>query len=246
MSRRTITTLGLTALSLFMIVSAGPAQATVDAKPTVLKHDNELFVQSPGDKPHKYKYKTTTSYWSVVATSPLSSTNLDLRLYSDKAGQQLIKTSLMGPGVTDFIAIDSNHRALGTYFPRVDTVSGGGPYTAQLAAGSSSLGAEAQEVDMSSDQVVAIRDTYLAAGTTYRFVLSPGTGLMDADLFLVDSLGDTPSTWVKSRAQSLQSVSGSPGTPVIMQITPNRSDWYGLVIVREGAAGTYDLTRTVL
>jgi len=99
---------------------------------------------------------------------------------------------------------------------------------------------------MTSDQIVAVRDTFLVAGTTYRITLSPGSALMDGDLFLMDSVSDIASTWVKSRAQSLDSAFAPAGSPVVMQLTATRSDWYGLVIVREGVTGTWDLVRTTL
>jgi hypothetical protein len=86
----------------------------------------------------------------------------------------------------------------------------------------------------------------MEAGKTYRFTLSPGTALMDGDLFLMDSLAGTPSTWVKSRAQSLDSAFAAAGSPVVLTITATRTDWYGLVIMRQGVEGTYDLARTTL
>jgi phage protein U len=95
-------------------------------------------------------------------------------------------------------------------------VGGGGTYTVQLAQGAHVLNATPQEVDMESD------------------------------LFLMDSMGDIASTWVKSRAQSLDSAFAPQGTPVVMEFTSTRTDWYGLVIIREGVSGTYDLTRTTL
>jgi len=59
MSRRvTATAVAALALTLSLVVSAAPAQATEDARPTRLKNDKELFLESPGDKDHKYKYRT--------------------------------------------------------------------------------------------------------------------------------------------------------------------------------------------
>jgi hypothetical protein len=247
MSRRTSAALTCAALSLVMITGAVPAQAGEDAKPPRLRDYQPRFQAAPDPGGDMFRYPTTTKYWSVVSISPLSATDLDLRLYGDKGEDELLGTSVLGTGVADFLAVDSNHRDLDRYFPRVDYVSGDtGAYDIQLSQGSQTLGAAAQEVDMTDNEIAAVRDTYLEAGKTYRFVLSPGSSLMDADLFLMGSLPLTPETWVQSRSQAVKATFGSPGAPVIMQITAPRSDWYGLVIVRTGFAGTWDLTRTVL
>lgn len=158
----------------------------------------------------------------------------------------LLGSSLLTAGVTDFIAVDSNHRAFDRYFPRVDTHSGSGNYDVQLAQGDDALGLAPQEVDMTNNEIVAVRDTYLEAGETYRFTLTPGSALMDGDLFLMDSLPLTPATWVKSRAQRVDSGTGPAGSPVVMEFTAPRDDVYGVVIVREGLFGTYDLVKVEL
>jgi len=246
MSRRlTATALTGTALALTMIVTALPAYATEDAKPTRLKNYQVRFQPVPGPEGDKYKYRTTTKYWSVVATSPTSTADTELRLYGDRKEDELLGTSFLGAGATDFVAVDSNHRELDTYFPRVDTASGSGTYDIQLAQGSDSLGVPTQEIDMTDNEIVAVRDTYLVAGETYRFTLTPGSALMDGDLFLMDSLPLTPDTWVKSRSMSLDSGFAPAGSPVVMELVAPRSDWYGVVIVREGVFGTYDLTRSL-
>jgi hypothetical protein len=128
----------------------------------------------------------------------------------------------------------------------VENVGGGGVYYAQLAQGDDYLESAPIEVSMESNEIVAVRDTFLEAGKTYRFTLSPGSALMDADLFLMDSLPTTESTWVKSRAQSLDSAFAPIGQAVVLEIAITRSDWYGLVVQRQGVNGTYDLTRTTL
>lgn len=247
MSRRMLmTAIAGGALALSFVAGTMPAQATETAKPKQLKDYEEQFQGVPGAKDHRYKYSTNTQYWSVVAITMQSTTNLDLDLYSDKAGEHLIKTSILGQGISDFIAVDSNHRDFARYFPRVETVSGGGTYNIQLAQGADVLGSAPQEIDMTNDEVAAVRDTFLEAGTTYRFTLSPGSGVMDGDLFLMDSLPTTESTWVKSRSQAIDSASAPTGQPVVMEFTPSRTDWYGLVILRAGVFGTYDLARTII
>lgn len=246
MSRRiAATALTGAALVLSLLAAAVPAQATEDAKPTRLKAYQELFlaVPEPEVEKHKFKYTARTTYWSVVATSPVTA-DTDLRLFSDRPQTDQIGHSLVSGNVTDFIAVDSNHRPLAQYFPRVETHSGNGAYSVQLAQGTDTVGATPAEVEMKSNEIVAVRDTLLTAGETYRFTLTPGSALMDADIFLMDSLPLTPDTWVKSRVESLHSGHAPAGEPVVMQFVAPRTDWYGLVIVREGVNGTYDLVRT--
>ena len=248
MSRRiTATAFASAALAMSLIVSVTPAQATEDAKPTKLKSGSEQSHAVPGPAGHMYKYVTNTKYWSVVGTDTTTGIDVDLRLYGDKGEDELLGTSFLGAGSVDFLAVDSNHRELDTYFPRIDAVSDvGGGYDIQFAGTGITLGAQPQEVAMLSNELFAVRDTFLEAGKSYRFVLSPGTGLMDADLFLMDSLPLSPTTWVKSKSQAIDGGSAAAGAPVIMEITAPRSDWYGLVISRQGVNGTYDLVRTTL
>lgn len=246
MSRRTLTALVGAAVALALVATAGSAQATDIAKPTKLKNNQEQTHAVPGPSGHMYRYKTTTQYWSVIGIDSPSSIDVDLRLYGDKGEDELLGTSFLSAGVADFIAVDSNHRALDRYFPRVDTVSGSGGYNVQVANGANALTATPQKVDMSGGEIFAVRDTYLEAGKTYQFTLTPGSGVMDADMFLMDSLPLSPPTWVKSRSQSLDSAFAAAGSPVVMQVAVSRSDWYGLVISRQGVFGTYDLVRTTL
>ena len=247
MSRRTITALGLSALSITLIVSAAPAQAADAAKPIKLISGQEQAHAVPGPAGHMYKYATKAKYWSVVGTDTTTGIDVDLRLYGDRGEDELLGTSFLGAGSVDFLAVDSNHRELDTYFPRVDAVSDvGGGYDIQFAGTGITLGSQPQELAMLSNELFAVRDTYLEAGKTYRFVLSPGTGLMDADLFLMGSLPLSPDTWVRSKSQAIDSGSAAAGAPVIMEITAPRSDWYGLVIARQGVNGTYDLVRTTI
>jgi hypothetical protein len=234
-----------TALALAML-AAGPAQAEITAKPTRLKDGVEQSHPTPPPTGHMYKYTTSSSSWSVIGIDSPSSIDVDLRLYGDKGEDELVGTSFASAGVADFIAVDSHHRALDTYFPRVDSVSGTGGYDVQLAQGTVTLGTVPQKVAMLDDQIFVVRDTFMEAGKTYRFTLTPGSSLMDADVFLMDSLPLTSGTWVKSRSQAMRVGTAAAGQPVVMEVVAPRSDWYGLVISRQGVVGTYDLVRTTL
>jgi hypothetical protein len=247
MSRRTTQVLTGSVLALAMAAGSAPAQATEDAKPTKLVSGQEQSHAVPGPTGHMYKYTTTTKYWSVIGTDTTTGIDVDLRLYGDKGEDELLAASVYGQGAVDFIAVDSNHRELDTYFPRIDAVSDvGGGYDIQFAGSGIVLTTQPQEVAMVSNELFAVRDTFLEACKTYRFVLSPGTGLMDADLFLMASSASSESSWVTTRSSAVDTGAANPGAPVIMEYTAPRSDWYGLVISRAGVNGTYDLVRTTL
>ncbi len=141
--------------------------------------------------------------------------------------------------------MDSNHRDFATYFPRVETVSGGGTYNIQLAQGSDILDGTPDEVDMTNDEVVAIRDTFLEAGTTYRFTLTPSRASSTRPV-PHGQPADHGEHLGEVRSQAIDSAFAAAGSPVVMEFTPSRTDWYGLVIVREGVFGTYDLVRTII
>jgi hypothetical protein len=71
-----------------------------------------------------YTFNTTSYYWSVVALS--TTVDYDLRLY-DSNGTPL-GSSTYGTGVTDFVAINSNLRPLGSYRATVNHFAGTGSY----------------------------------------------------------------------------------------------------------------------
>jgi hypothetical protein len=193
---------------------------------------------------HDYRYKTTVNYWSaVVAWSP-NAGDVDLALYDDKAHTQLLENSAWGSGMTDFVAVDSNQRAMGTYFPRIRTASGTGSYYVEFAEGADQLGAGVHQLPMASSDIVAVRDTYLLAGHTYTFTLEPGSLSQDGDMFLMQSNSGVPDTWVQGRSDAVASASGKgAGQTETFQFTPAVTDWYGLVIINELQGGTFTLTR---
>lgn len=248
MARRTITTITSTALALTMLVTGGVAQADDSAgagdaaKLARLKDGVAQFHGVPGPEGDMYRFRTTVTRWSVVAIDPASDTDLELRLYGDKGEDELLGTSFLSTGVADFIAIDSAHRALDTYFPRVDTVVGDGIYDVQLAQSAQVLLDGPQVAPMLDGEIVDVRDTLLFAGKTYRFTVFPGSGLMAADVLLMDSPG-SPADSVRSRSEAVDQAKGVLGKPVTFDYTAPRTDTYGLVIMRQGVSGTYHVLR---
>src|SRR5262249_22960974 len=123
--------------------------------------------------------------------------------------------------------------------------SGSGDYQVQLAQGANSIGADAsQSVTLGSNDVVAVRDTFINAGTTVTFKAIAGSGTQDAELFLMSSDPSNSATWVKGRPSASASASATgPGGTEQFTFTAPLSAWYGLVLVNKAGSGTYTLQR---
>ncbi len=200
----------------------------------------------PTPTPHNYSYNTTTVFWSVVGIRPPAGSDDDLALYDDRAQGTILATSAFGGSTVDFVAVDSNHRPLGDYYPRVNLFSGGGNYQIELAQGANSLGAGgSQAITMGTGDVVAVRDVFLSAGVAVTLRAVPGNSSQDPELFLMASDGTNPGTWYQPRVNARVSASAAgPGGTETITFTPTVSDWYGLVLVNKAGSGTYTLTRS--
>jgi hypothetical protein len=83
--------------------------------------------------------------------------------------------SASSSSAVDFIAIDSNHRPLGDYYPRAFVYTGTGTYHIELAQGADFVNSGSQNVTMGPTDVVVVRDVFLTAGTTTTFKVIPGS-----------------------------------------------------------------------
>jgi hypothetical protein len=193
--------------------------------------------------PHNFGYNTTTNYWSVVAVRPNVGSNIDMQLYDDWGMGSFLKGSSAAGTTTDFIAVDSNRRPLGDYYPRT---FGSGGYLVELAQGSNQLPVGTQTLPMGTTEVVAVRDVFLTAGVKNTFRVTPGNSTQNPALFLMSSNAADSSTWIKSRAQSTKAAfSNGAGQAEVITYTPTVSGWYGLVVINNAASGQYTLKRTV-
>ena len=191
-----------------------------------------------------YGFNTSTNYWSVVAIRPNSVTDYDLTVFDDRGFGSLLGGSGLGAGAVDFIAIDSNRRAFGDYYPRVNVFSGSGNYDIQLAQGAQVLAPGSSAIPMGFTDVVAVRDVFLTAGETTTFRATPNNGGQDAQLFIMGDDPATPSTFLQPRGLALAfSTSGGAGASEQLAFTAPTSAWYGLVLVNASGSGTYTLTR---
>jgi hypothetical protein len=184
-----------------------------------------------------YSATTGHNYWSVVAVYPPATQDYDL--YLNDANGNLLASSTYGSGVVDFVAIDSNHRPLGTYQATVRPFGGAtGPYTVEFADPGTILPRNGttccgEEYVFANGDFVTINDVYLSAGTEY--------GLQNAfhgELFL---MGDDPanaSTWVRGRAAAVAHTSEVPsGAYGCALYRAPRSGWYGLISLDDAPPG---------
>jgi hypothetical protein len=192
--------------------------------------------------PHNFGFNSTTNYWQVVGLKPNSGSSVDLALYDNFSMSTLLKTSTASSNTIDFIAVDSNRRPLGDYYPRV---WGSGGYLTELAQGSTSLPVGSQSFTMGSTDVVVVRDVFMSAGQKNTIRVIPSNSGQNPSLFLMTSTSSS-STWVKSRAQSTKAAfSNGPGASEVFTFTPAVSGWYGVVVLNQAGSGSYTLKRTV-
>jgi hypothetical protein len=206
---------------------------------------DNLVVVRPVATPHNFSMNTTTNFWSAVAVVPSVGSDVDLNVFDDRAQTVPLAGSIGGVDVVDFVAIDSNRRAFGDYYPRVNEFSGGTQYDVEVAQGRNILSpATTQTVPMPFD-MIAVRDTFLTAGVPVTISATPSTTGQNPGLFV---MGDDPAnagTFVRSRFQAVASATvNGPGVGESLSYTPTISGWYGVVITNQHGVGNYTLTRS--
>jgi hypothetical protein len=228
---------------------AGPATADdlgadgVTGKTPLVDYVQQVR-EFPATKAHKYRYSTTWDFWSVVAVETNGAAgDVDLDLYDDASMTQLLELSDYGVGVTDFVAVDTDHRPPGSYFPKVRAFSGTGAYVIELAQGDDVLDSTMQTIPTTVRDVVYVRDTYLVADETYYFSATP-TSNVDVGIFLMASDPVDSETWVQRRSDAASSdVSGPAGEAERISFRPTISQWYGVVVTTQGGDGSFQLRR---
>lgn len=195
--------------------------------------------------PHNFSYSTTSVYWSVAAVRPPAGADYDIYLYDDRAQTALLGTSTYGGSVIDFVAVDSNRRALGDYYPRVLAYAGTGTYQVELAQGTAILNTGSASISMGWSNVVNVLDTYLTAGVPVTISVAPTNGGQDPELLLMGSDPANASTWVRGRPYaSAVATSGGLGVTETLTFTPSTTGWFGVVVTNKTGSGTYTLTRS--
>ncbi len=205
---------------------------------------DRTLLQRPIPTPHNFSFSTSTPYWTVVGVIPFSSTDEDLSLYDDRAQTVFLGGSVFGLETTDFVAVDSNRRTFGDYYPRVNHFSGIGGYDIEVAQGGGAtlVAGVPMTVSMPND-LVAVRDTFLSAGVPVTLSITPAAG-QNVDLFLMGDNPNDATTFVRGRSAAVaSSTSGGAGAAETLTYTPTVTGWFGVVITQRGGTGDVNLTR---
>ncbi|MBO1330129.1 hypothetical protein [Streptomyces sp. VRA16 Mangrove soil] len=194
------------------------------------------------DPAHNYRFDTTKVFWSVVALRPPAGADYDLRLYDDQAQNDLLGASVAGTGVTDFVAINSNVRPTGDYYPRVTQVSGTGDYGVE-ADETEGVFAGSPTVTMGADRLAAVWDLCLPEAEKATYTVTPSGTDQDAELFVVDTTqggGDNVVSRLGATAAGDTAGAGAPESVTV----DLPSGCHGLVLVNKAGSGTYTLTKS--
>lgn len=206
---------------------------------------DNLAVARPVPTPHNFSMNTTTVDWSVIAVLPSVGSDVDLTVYDDRAQTVPLASSIGGVDVVDFVAIDTNRRPLGDYYPRVNEWSGGTPYNIEAAQNRNILAPGSSQIVHMPADLVAVRDTFLTAGAPVLISVTPSTVDQNPGLFVMGDDPGNPATFVRSRfSASASSTGNGPGVTEFLSFTPAISGWYGVVITNQHGVGDYTLTRT--
>ncbi|WP_326722171.1 hypothetical protein OHT59_24960 [Streptomyces sp. NBC_00243] len=198
--------------------------------------------------PQNFSLNTAVQSWSVVALRPSNPNDFNLLLYDDRAQTSVLGGSALGGQTVDFVAIDSNLRPVGDYYPRVSLFQGGpGTYTIESVMGFTTLQpGSSTSFHLDDSQVAAVQDTPLTAGVPVTITLTTTSPISVASLFVMGDDPSAPSTFVQSRSSAVASAVGSNsgGQPVSVTFTPTRTGEYGIVTTFDNVGGDYTLTRS--
>lgn len=213
---------------------AAPASAAVD--PIPLDDGNKGLVSATGSTGDTYTFTTTSRYWSgvLVKSEAMTAGGSDYDMtVADDASKAVLATSTYGSGVMDFVVVDSNLRAPGTYQLTTKLYSGSGwtdiwfRQKNEILPGLSSAPAPVYTV---TDQWLMVKDVYLAAGEclgvkAWRFADSAGQMMV---------MASDPAHPVQGRSAGQATVgwSQSDGNSTVktLRYTAPRAGWYGFVI----------------
>ena len=176
--------------------------------------------------------------WNAVALKSPTNSDYNLWLESTSGYTSTLTTSFYGTGNIDYVLIDGNRNPAPNYYPAVTQGSGTGGYEIEQATHTADIngfGTYGPYV-MPATDIVRIWDTYLITGTTYYFRIRPQSGNASLTMALHKSDGAIPSTWYQSRSNAVATASSAgPGDAVYLKYTATTTDWYGLVVLNNGA-----------
>lgn len=197
---------------------------------------------TPTGTDHNYRFDTTRVFWSVTALRPPAAADYDLRLYDDGAMSTLLASSTQAAGVTDFVAVNSNRRALGDYYPRVHPVSGSGDYRIE-ADETEGVFDGTPTVTMGAGRLAAVWDVCLPAGERATYTVTPSNASQDAELFVLSAeSGGADHVFTRAAAVATGSAHGPGAAESVTVDLPEGC--HGLVVVNRAGSGTYTVAKS--
>ncbi|MDQ1521344.1 MAG: hypothetical protein QOI55_2417, partial [Actinomycetota bacterium] len=193
--------------------------------------------------PHNYGYNTANAYWSVVATRPPGGSDYDFNVYDNRNLTGILASSSYSGSVIDFIAVDSNRRSVGDYYPQVFDYAGTGNYGIEYYDGNTVASNGGHTMSFGSGDVVRTEDSFLSANVPTFFRIVP-TGGLDVEAFLVRSDSANAATFVRSRGSSVAATDAAGfGGAEAFSYTDTASQYDGLIVTNKGGAGSYTVYR---
>jgi hypothetical protein len=205
------------------------------------------YAEAPDTPPQNFGFNTTVHSWSVVALRPSAPTDFDFTMYDDRAQTSFLKASNLNDQAVDFVAIDSNLRPLGDYYPRVDQFRGPGTFRIEHVQAFQTLQpASSSSFRFDDSNVAAVVETDLTAGVPVTIRLTEASVISTASLFIMGDDPSTPATFVQNRSSAVASAVADPifGGPVSVTFTPTRTGRYGVVVTGDNGGGDFTLTRS--
>ncbi|MGP3921917.1 hypothetical protein [Streptomyces sp. 8N616] len=193
---------------------------------------------------HNYRFDTTKIFWSVVTLRPPANTDYDLSLYEDSGLSNLLASSVHTGDATDFVAINSNRRDLGDYYPQVRRPGGTGTGDYRIEGDETEgLLADTQTITMGANRLAAVWDVCLSAQQDVTLTVTPSAGSQDAELYVL-SADSGGSDNVANRTDATASSTGH-GAGDAEQLTVSLGDGcHGVVVVNRAGSGSYTITRS--
>ena len=176
--------------------------------------------------------------WNAVALKSPGGSNYDLRFASAAGYTSSLAYSLLGAGVIDYVLVDGNHPAAPNIYPSVFQTSGTGTYEIEHATHTDYLSVGTYgPYTMAANDLVRIWDVAESTGNTYYYRIRILSGDANLSMALHQSSSAYSGTWYQPRLSAIKvSNGGGPGKGSYLANTPSLSDWYGLVVLNNGAS----------
>ncbi|MEN6519966.1 MAG: S8 family serine peptidase [Armatimonadota bacterium] len=177
--------------------------------------------------------------WCAVGIRPANGSDYDLQMFSDAGYTNSTATSDTRGGSIDFIAVDCNRTVPSLLYPKVTSYAGISGYNIEWATRLLDLNTGTLYVtNFNNNSVLKVWDMSVSKSGECCVLVNPGTGL-DIGVSVVGSMSDDPTTYYKSRQNSIaeSDTAGLGGAERLIFQLPAEGR-YGLIVWKKAGAGT--------